>query len=452
MNIIEMNAENVKKLKVVRIRPDGTMVVIGGNNEQGKSSVIDAIIAGLGGGKYIPGEAVRVGQKKGFVDLDLGDFRVKRTFTHGGGGALTVTAKDGTKVSSPQQMLDSLLGAISFDPLAFARGRPTEQLQWLKRICGVDVDAIDAEYKVVYEQRTAANRAVKDLTASIASRESVDGAPEQEVSVADITAELQAAIATNDAAKEKVAAAAYAERELRDTTRALDDSMIVAKARAVTAKERIAAAEKALAELKQMESAAAQAAADKVVQYKQLVERKTIDLETAKTNAGLAETVDIGPIQERIAQAGEVNRRYHAAQRTRELITELNAASAKVEQMERVLRKIQESREQMVTAAAMPVDGLAFGVDGVIYKGLPFDQASHAEQLRVSVAIGLSENPKLNVMFIKDGSLLDDKNLTLISEMAEAKGAQVWIERVGTGAEMSVIMEDGEARVPDVQE
>ena len=86
------------------------------------------------------------------------------------------------------------------------------------------------------------------------------------------------------------------------------------------------------------------------------------------------------------------------------------------------------------------------GVDGdlqVTLDGLPFNQASSAQQLRCSVAMGLAFNPKLRVMVIEDGSLLDEDSLAILSEMADEADAQVWIERVSEGEECTVIIEDG---------
>jgi hypothetical protein len=79
----------------------------------------------------------------------------------------------------------------------------------------------------------------------------------------------------------------------------------------------------------------------------------------------------------------------------------------------------------------------------VTYRGLPFDQASSAEQLRVSVAIAMAAHPKLRVLRIKDGSLLDERSLAMLEEMAEAADYQVWVERVDTSGAVGIVMEDG---------
>ena len=69
--------------------------------------------------------------------------------------------------------------------------------------------------------------------------------------------------------------------------------------------------------------------------------------------------------------------------------------------------------------------------------------AEVAEQLRVSAAMGLAMNPTVKVLLIRDGSLLDDDSMKMLAEMADAAGGQVILERVGKGAECSVIIEDG---------
>ena len=135
MKITEFRAENVLKLKVVRIRPDGSAVVIGGKNGQGKTSVLTAVASVLEGKKSIPDKAIREGAEKGVVELDFDDgMTARRTFTPGGGGTLTITNKDGMKYASPQKMLETLQGNKAFDPLAFSRAKEKEQLEMLREL------------------------------------------------------------------------------------------------------------------------------------------------------------------------------------------------------------------------------------------------------------------------------------------------------------------------------
>jgi hypothetical protein len=89
------------------------------------------------------------------------------------------------------------------------------------------------------------------------------------------------------------------------------------------------------------------------------------------------------------------------------------------------------------------VEGLGFGDDGVTFNGFPFEQCSSAEQLRISTAIGASQNPQLNVMFIRDGSLLDANSLAAVGEIAAKYGSQIWVEKVATDDTCSVVIEGG---------
>ena len=60
MKINKLEIENVKRIKAVRLKPaQNGLTVIGGNNNQGKTSVLDSIAWALGGEKYRPSEAAR---------------------------------------------------------------------------------------------------------------------------------------------------------------------------------------------------------------------------------------------------------------------------------------------------------------------------------------------------------------------------------------------------------
>jgi hypothetical protein len=81
MKIIALQSENVKRLKAVHIKPDGSMVVIRGDNGAGKSSVLDSIMYALGGTALCAPQVIRNGQEHAEVTIDLGESR-----RHRGGG------------------------------------------------------------------------------------------------------------------------------------------------------------------------------------------------------------------------------------------------------------------------------------------------------------------------------------------------------------------------------
>lgn len=419
LKIVKLEAANVKRLVAVEIKPDGSLVVVGGKNGAGKTSVLDSIAYALGGREALCEEPLRKGAKKGHVAVDLGEFKVRRTFTPEGGGTLTVESKDGAIFRSPQAMLDKLMGRLSFDPLAFARMEPRQQRETLRALVGLDFSALDAARAEKFSERTDSNREVKKLEAQLAAMPQHEGAPAEAISVGSLMADLDAALATHGEAdrleRARAEAVAAADRKI-EALRALDAEIARMQRERAEARDRC---EVAIEAAKSATSAAALAAAD---------------------------AVDASPIRQRIAEAEGVNAKVRANAERSRIAADLESVRAHAASLTDAIEKLDGDKAEQLAKAKFPVDGLAFDEAGVRLAGVPFAQASAAEQLRVSVAMGLAMNPRLRVLLIRDGSLLDDESLELVARMAAEADAQVWMERVGNGAECSVVIEDGAVR------
>lgn len=404
MKIVELRAENVKRLRAVEIRPDGELVVIGGRNAQGKSSVLDAIWLALGGGKASKETPVpiRDGEDKASVRLDLGDLVVTRSWTHKG-SSLKVESADGAQYRSPQSMLDKLVGQLSFDPLAFTRLSPREQREALMRLVDLDIDldALDQQIRDTYENRTRIGRegtAIGDIEVD-------DDLPDRERSAQDLIARIREAEEHN--------------REVERAQRNLD------------------------------------AAVKKVEDLTANVERLKTDLAIAQDEVdGTLEFLkgalvrDVAPLEAELAGVEESNQRIRANNAARdkarlkeELRTQYDAATAELARLETV--KLEGLR-----AAKFPITGLSFTDDGVTYRGVPLSQASSAEQIKVSLAMGMALNPTLRVLMIKDGSLLDADSMAAIRQQITDGDYQLWVEVVTPDADNAVIIEDGQVARP----
>lgn len=423
LTILELRAENVKRLRAVAIRPaaDGSLVVLAGRNGAGKSSILDAITMALGGKDHVCAEPIRRGAERAEVVLDLGDLVVKRTFTAAGGGALTVTNREGARFTSPQAMLDRLTGELTFDPLAFSRSKPKEQAETLRRLVGLDFTDLDERRAKLFEHRRQVNAEAKASRARADGVLAPAGAPDAEQSLVDLLQARDAAAARNAANNQLRAGVSAAEdllaqkrhqlQQLEGEVQKLEAQLQAARVAAEGAKARVAAAAR--------------------------------DLGAAQQRA--AELVD-EPLQPHDDAIRDAEARNHAA-RLRRQRAELEAVADKLQAdadaATAALGQIDLERTETIAAAAMPVPGLSFGPGGeVTLNGLPFEQASSAEQLRVSVAIALAANPRLRVLLVRDGALLDDESLRLVAEMARDAGAQVWLEKVA-GGDGCIIIEDG---------
>ena len=393
MKIVSLEAENYKRLKAVEITPDGNMVVIGGRNAQGKSSVLDAIWAALGGREgNKASKPIRDGEDKARVRLDLGDMIVTRVWS-GENSTVKVESADGAVFKSPQALLDGLIGRLSFDPLAFTRLAPKEQREALLGLVElpVDLDEIDRERAALFAKRTDAGRdgkAIGDVTVD-------KDLPEVESSASEYITRIRTA-------QEQKQAVVDAERAVND------------------AGDRLGAirAQLALAE-------AAYDAADKHAQ--------TLTLPTD----------DVEKLEQELASLEDSNAAIRANNTARAKVAAKDALRTRYEALTKQIADLDTKKQDALAGAEFPVDGLGFNEHGVTFQDVPFEQASSAEQIRVSIAMAISGNPKLRVMRIMDGSLLDDENLGMIAASAAEHDMQVWVERVGTGAEIGVIIEDG---------
>lgn len=429
MKIVKLTAENVKKLRAVEITPTGELVEITGRNGQGKTSVLDAIWWALAGTKHIQAAPIRKGSDKARIRLDLGELIVERRITPAG-GTLTVENAEGALYKSPQGMLDALLGALAFDPLAFVQQKPRDQFDTLRGIVqlDVDLDKLDGLNRADYAKRTDVNRDAKALRAQADAIAIPDGLPPAPIDTAALKDQMAAASRTNAEIEQRRAKREHAARDVETALKG------AAAARAEAARLREAA------DLKDHEAAVLDETAAALRQK----------LEEAPP---LPPLVDADALRAELDAAEKTNRQVEQRDRKLKLLKDVTTLEKESAELTDTMEARENAKAAAIASAAMPVPGLSFGDGIVTFNGIPFDQASSAEQLRVSVAIAMAANPKLRVLRIKEGSLLDDANLALIAAMAREHDYQVWIETVQSSGRSAVVIEDGsvaEVRVAEV--
>lgn len=411
MKIIKLEVENIKRVRAITISPTGDVVIVGGKNGAGKSSTLDAIEMALGGGKTIPQEPVRHGARKARVVVDLGDVVVERTFS-AKGTALVVRNREGVEQGSPQKLLDALCNSVCFDPLSFSRMDPKKQDEILKTLLGLDFTALDGARTKLYGQRTDANREVKRLEAVLDTMPDAAGTPSEPVDVAEVSAQLTQRTQAN-----------------ADRKAALE--------RIETARKRLADEDEERAEMR----ASIKRLQDELA--KSDVQRETMLAAILRSEQAVPEELPIADLQAKIASAETVNAKVRASAERRKLEAELKKQESAAAGFGDTIASIDDEKAQKLAEAKFPIAGLGFDESGPTLNGVPLAQASGAEKLRVSVAIGAALNPRVKVMLVRDGSLLDDDSMRLLAELAEQTGSQVWVERVGTKDASAVVIEDG---------
>lgn len=381
MKILGVEVHNFKRIEAIEIHPSGQVVEVTGRNEQGKSSVLDAIVAALGGKKNTPDAPIRRGAERAQVVLDLGDLIIERVWT-GKSDRLVVKSREGATYPKGQARLDELVGRLAFDPLAFMGHKPADQRQTLLELVGVDLDAFDEERQTLYDERRDVNRDLAKAKARAGEYTFGSEPPAgEEVDVADLATKYQEAV-TEVAAQERA----------RSSLQKVRDELAEVMARLDT----LAAREEELAaEVSAFTDPGAEATKSQ--------------LDTAETTNRAIREWKEG--EERLAE-----------------VEELQAAS---DSLTRRMHEIDEEKELALGGAEMPVEGLSVGDEGVLFDGLPLEQAALSRRIRICTAISAALNRDLKIALVKNGNDIDDKVLAAFYEEAAAAGLeQVWVERI----------------------
>ena len=398
MKILELRAENFKRLSAVELRvaDDETLIEISGRNGQGKSSVLDAIWATLGGKDGAADAPVKEGAPGAEVTVKFGDdskkYVARRTWDHAGGSRITLYEEHEGKVGRPQQILDTLLARIALDPSHFLSMNDKKQVETVRLAVGLDTSEIDKAIERAFEDRRVEKRVLDQ------AKKVWENAKEKAPEVMPMeTGNL---------------------KELRAEENRLNKAVMNMKA----LHQEILKTEKRLGEL-ETELTKMQAEHGSV----SLSEGKLADLEA-----------EIKAAQEFEDQTASWNRYMDAA-------SDYKNAGEKVTALEKALHDSRERRRVAIAGAALPVPELAFNElgDALLYNGIPFSQASSSEKLRAAMGLAIAQNPELRVIHLRDGSLFDTDSLFTVAEVAAEHDFQVWVEKVDETGQVGIVIEDG---------
>ena len=483
--IVSLEVENIQRIRAVAIRFDGRSMQIGGKNGQGKTSLLDSLEMAIGGARSISQKPVRDGAKMARIVVKTERLIARRVFDENGDSELVVTPIDSSRpFKSPQTMLTELCPSIR-DPLEFMRMEPAKQKALAQKVLGLDFSALDDQRAELYEQRAQAGRDVTGRKNQLEAMPVWADAPAEEVApqlteaaLVNVPPAKEAVLADASDLLKKLTDAQEHNREKLTLVRARDEAggksresiatIVVIRQQIKDLQSRLAALEIDDAALLAA-TASAQTAVDAFVEVDcKPLQQAVADIE-ANNRAALAEVKKANERealavkarndqaiaaartanQKTIADAEAVNRRVRDNQAHADQAARFAECKAEYDRLTGEIEEIDTAKAKQLAAAKFPVPGLGFGLSGILYNGIPFEQASSAEQLRVSTAMALALCPDrpdaIKVLLPRDGSLLDEDSLRMMFEMCRAADAQLLIERVGSennGLPM-VIISDG---------
>lgn len=411
MKILNLQVQNVKKIRAIDITPKENTVIISGKNGNGKSSTMDSIAMLLGGKKLIPEQPVRIGENTASIKADLGAFVVTRHWTSPEVSYLKLENKEGAKFSNAQSMLDAIVGELSFDPLAFTTIEPRKRLEILRQLTKLDFTQMDREFHELTAKRRDIGRD-RDLYKAQLDTEFVSVMEDEEQKVA---------VNITDVQKQR----AIAQQQNEMISKAKADRHNLVHQFDIIEKE--------------------------IEQYKNLIEikqhqRDKLAKEIGEENNRINSLVqiDLTKFDQQIEQHYKDQTKFQKIEAKRRISAKYNECKNAWDKYTHTLEEIQTKKQKMLSETKMPIDGLAFGDNEITYSGIPFGQLSQAEQIKISMAIATAMNPKLRVVMIYNGSLLDGSAMKFVQDFANEKDLQVWVERVAEGPDgSSVYIEDG---------
>jgi recombinational DNA repair ATPase RecF len=417
MKILSLMMENVLKIRAIGITPKSEVVEIKGENAMGKSSILEAIVIAFKGDRDLPKQPIKKGAKKGIVKISLdGDpaanippFTVTKKITEKG-TSLKIEPDSVYAGETPRSFLDKLIGKISFDPLAFINEEGKKQRRVLLDLIGIDVDSLDTEEKNYFDLRTSKGREVKVQQAKIKGfnvwREVKNT---KELSVSELSQQLTEAINFNNSINNRQTANA----SLGKLAIRIRDEYIPSK------EEKISSLEEEL-----------RIERDALKKMKDELEDKRKEFNAEKALLLELKAKDISTFNQLISDAEKINSKIRDNKKYDDELIVLHSLESEYEKLDMKIETVRRKRIDLLSAAKMPVDGLSFDEDGLLYNDIPLSQCSDGEKLMVSMGISMALNPMIRVLRIKDGSLLGPKNMAILRKMVKDNDFQLWIERV----------------------
>ena len=406
VTVTELRAENFKRVKAVQIEPAETgLTVLGGNNNQGKTSVLDAIAWTLGGDRFRPSQARREGS------VIPPDIRIRLSNglvveRNGKNSTLKVTDTKGNRAG--QQLLNTFIETFALDLPRFMSAPGKEKAQTLLKIIGVgdQLYDLDRQENELYQERLAVGRIADQKKMAAKEMSFWEGLPEEPMSASELIRQQQDILARNGENARKRARKEEIRRKLQEVSEQIEKLQ---------------------------------------AQHQQLAEdfgiacRDAEDLQDESTEELEA---NIRRIDETNAKIRTNMARAAAEREAKNYGDQYDGLTAKIED-------IRKQRIDLLNGADMPLPGLSVQDGELTYNGQAWDNMSGSEQLKVSTAIVRRLNPECGFVLLDKLEQMDLNTLRDFGQWLQQEGLQAIATRVSTGDECSIIIEDGMVKAQD---
>lgn len=399
MKINRLEIENVKRIKAVKIEPrESGLTLIGGNNNQGKTSVLDSIAWALGGERFKPSQATREGSvipPNLHIVMNNG-LIVERK---GKNSALKVTDPNGNK--GGQQLLNEFVEQLALDLPKFMESSGKEKAQTLLQIIGVgdQLVELEKEEKELYQERLYIGRTADQKEKFAKEQPYFPEAPKDLISPSDLIRqqEILTRNGENQRKRENLHKLEQDYQKINDTLSEL------------------------LAKQKKIEE----------------------DLRIARLSATDLQDESTAELEESISNIEEINRKVRANLDKEKAEDDAKGYRSQYNELTEKINDLRSKKNSLLDSAELPLPELSVADGELIYKGQKWDNMSGSERLKVSTAIVRKLNPDCGFVLLDKLEQMDMKTLQKFGLWLESEGLQAIATRVSTGDECSIIIEDG---------
>ncbi len=400
MKINRLEIENVKRIKAVKIEPrESGLTLIGGNNNQGKTSVLDSIAWALGGERFKPSQATREGSvipPNLHIVMNNG-LVVERK---GKNSALKVTDPNGNK--GGQQLLNEFVEQLALDLPKFMESSGKEKAQTLLQIIGVgdQLVQLEKEEKELYQERLYVGRTADQKEKFAKEQPYFPEAPKDLISPSDLIRQQQEILARNGDNQRKRENLHKLEQDYQKINDALSEL---------------------LAKQKKIEE----------------------DLRIARLSATDLQDESTAELEDSISNIEEINRKVRANLDKEKAEDDAKGYRSQYNELTEKINDLRSKKNSLLDSAELPLPELSVADGELIYKGQKWDNMSGSERLKVSTAIVRKLNPDCGFVLLDKLEKMDMETLKEFGLWLESEGLQAIATRVSTGDECSIIIEDG---------
>lgn len=409
VKINKLEIENVKRVKAVKIEPSASgLTIVGGNNNQGKTSVLDAIAWALGGNKYKPSQAQRDGSvTPPHLKITMNNgLVVERT---GKKSTLKVIDPQGNKAG--QQLLDGFVEELAINLPKFMQSSAKEKAQTLLEIIGVgdQLTALELKEGEIYNQRHTIGK-IADQKKKFAEEQTYyPDAPKDLVSASELVQQQQAILAKNGENQRK-----------RQNVSEIGQRFEM--------------------ERQQIENIRQQ-----LLELEQKHAQTSKDLETAQKSALDLQDESTEELERSISDIDEINRKVRANFDKNKAEEDAADYRAQYDTLTVQIEDVRKQKTDLLTNAELPLNGLSVDDGELVYNGQKWGNMSGSDQLKVSTAIVRKLKPECGFILLDKLEQMDMDTLQGFCQWLEQEGLQAIATRVSTGEECQIIIEDGYA-------